>query len=69
MERWEEGVQQMDSEVAQPKRIYTVHITIELSREHIIVIRSLVAIYFSETCNICTVRVSNREIWHSYTGR
>ncbi len=28
---------------------------------------SLVAIYFSETSNICPVRVSNREIWHRHT--
>ena len=30
------------------------------------IVTSLVAIYFSETSNICPVRVSNREIWHRH---
>ena len=31
-----------------------------------VVITSLVAIYFSETGNICPVRVLNCEIWHRH---
>ena len=33
---------------------------------HTIIITSLVAIYFSETGNICQIRVLNCEIWHRH---
>ena len=32
----------------------------------LLIITSLAAIYFSETSNICPVKVSNHEIWHRH---